>query len=57
MSVIYECTKCWYVYDEHEGCEDLGIHRNTKFSDLPESFRCPLCGVEKISFELCEVVQ
>ena len=39
----YKCTICGYIYDE----EKEGI----KFSDLPEDWVCPLCGVGKNMFE------
>ncbi len=38
----YECTVCGYVYDEEvEG---------TPFSELDDSYACPLCGVSKEDF-------
>jgi len=42
----YKCTICGYIYDE----EKEGV----KFSDLPEDWSCPLCGVGKELFELIE---
>ena len=42
----YVCTICGYVYDE----EAEGV----KFSDLPDSWTCPLCGAEKSEFVLQE---
>jgi len=39
----YVCTVCGYTYDE----EAEGI----KFSELPEDWVCPICGVGKESFE------
>lgn len=47
----YECTICGYVYDEELGDPDNGIEPGTLWEDLPESFTCPLCGVEKSDFE------
>ena len=41
----YVCDVCGWVYDEAEGCPDQGIAPGTAFSDLPEDFVCPLCGV------------
>ena len=46
----YVCDVCGWVYDEEEGCEDLGIEAGTKFADLPEDFACPLCFVGKDEF-------
>ena len=39
----YVCTICGYVYDE----EQEGV----KFEDLPEDWKCPLCGVGKDMFK------
>lgn len=39
----YVCTTCGYVYDEEEG---------VLFSDLPDEWRCPVCGDGKEVFEL-----
>jgi flavin reductase (DIM6/NTAB) family NADH-FMN oxidoreductase RutF/rubredoxin len=38
----YKCASCGYVYDE----ETEGV----KFSDLPDSWTCPICGTEKSDF-------
>ena len=38
----YVCSICGYVYDE----EVEGV----KFSDLPESWTCPICGAAKSAF-------
>ncbi len=47
----YVCTACGFIYDEDEGCPELGIAPGTKFEDLPEDFMCPWCGVGKEHFE------
>ena len=40
----YECSMCGYIYDEDvEG---------VKFSDLPDTWTCPLCGAPKDAFIL-----
>ena len=46
----YVCNVCGYEYDEDAGCPEKGIAAGTKFSDLPEDFECPLCGVGKDDF-------
>ena len=43
----YRCTICGYIYDE--------ANENVKFSDLPEDWKCPLCGAPKNLFE--EIVE
>ena len=50
----YVCTACGFIYDEDEGCPELGIVPGTKFEDLPEDFMCPWCGVGKEHFEKAE---
>ena len=47
----YECKACGYVYDPAEGDPDSGIAPGTPFSELPEDWVCPICGVEKSEFE------
>lgn len=40
----YVCTLCGYVYDEDK--------EGVRFEDLPEDWRCPLCGSPKSAFVL-----
>jgi len=47
----YRCTVCDYLYDPAVGDPDNGIAPGTAFEDLPEDWVCPVCGVEKDSFE------
>jgi len=47
----YVCKACGYVYDPAEGDPDSGIAPGTPFSELPEDWVCPICGVEKSEFE------
>lgn len=42
----YVCTVCGYIYDDAE--------QDVPFSELPESWVCPLCGAPKALFELME---
>ncbi len=46
----YICEMCGWVYDEEKGDESHHIAPGTKFADLPEDFKCPLCGVGKDKF-------
>ncbi|MGA2310233.1 MAG: thiamine pyrophosphate-dependent enzyme [Candidatus Bathyarchaeia archaeon] len=47
----FRCTVCNYVYDE--------TREGRKFSDLPDYWRCPVCGAPKSAFVLLseEVVE
>ena len=47
----YRCIVCEYVYDPAVGDPDSGIAPGTSFEELPEDWRCPVCGVGKDSFE------
>ena len=45
-----ECRICWYVYDPQAGDEIAQVEQNTPFSELPDSWRCPVCDAEKAMF-------
>jgi rubredoxin-NAD+ reductase len=53
-SMKYVCDVCGWEYDETVGDPDNGIAPGTKFTDLPEDFECPLCGVGKDQFSIKE---
>jgi len=42
----YVCTVCGYIYDESV--------EPVKFEELPDDWKCPLCGVPKSMFEKVE---
>lgn len=46
----YECRSCGYVYEPAKGDSKANIPAGTLFSDLPVSWRCPVCGVGKRAF-------
>ena len=50
----YRCTVCEYVYDPEVGDADAGIEPGTSFESLPDSWVCPVCGVDKSQFEVIE---
>ncbi len=46
----YICSMCDYIYDEARGEPHHGIRPGTKFEDLPDDYRCPVCALDpKIS--------
>ena len=47
----FECLVCNWIYDESKGDPDGGIAPGTKFEDIPDSWRCPVCGVTKDQFK------
>lgn len=46
----YVCSICSYTYDETKGIPEAGIVPGTKWEDLPEGWKCPLCGASKSDF-------
>lgn len=55
-SIIYKkwqrwiCPPCGFVYDPETGDLDSGIEPGTEFSDIPDDWSCPQCGVKKSDF-------
>ncbi len=47
----YRCTVCGYIYDPAKGDSSASIAPGTPFSDLPDTWVCPECGVDKSMFE------
>ncbi len=47
----YRCTICNYVYDPETGDPDNGVEPGTSFDNLPDDWRCPVCGALKKYFE------
>ncbi|MEE7456043.1 rubredoxin [Methylorubrum populi] len=45
------CRACGLIYDEGEGDPDSGLPPGTRFTDIPEDWACPICGVTKADFE------
>ena len=48
----YVCRACGVIYDEAKGDSDSGIAAGTRFADIPDEWRCPVCGVGKADFVL-----
>jgi rubredoxin len=48
------CVICGWVYDEATGAPDDGIAPGTRWADVPDDWRCPLCDVGKEDFALVE---
>ncbi|MFA7562222.1 MAG: rubredoxin [Methanoculleus sp.] len=47
----YRCSVCGYVYDPAVGDTEHGIEAGTAFEDLPDTWKCPWCGVGKNRFK------
>ena len=48
--MVYVCEVCGWMYDEDDGNPKMDITPGTKIEELPETFFCPECGVEKDMF-------
>ena len=48
---LWMCTSCGFIYDPDEGDPDGGIPPGTPFTDIPDSWFCPVCGARKADFE------
>lgn len=44
------CVICGWIYDEEAGLPEEGIAPGTRFEDIPDDWRCPLCDVGKADF-------
>lgn len=48
----FQCPVCDYVYDEAAGAPREGWPAGTLWTDIPDDWNCPDCGVrDKIDFE------
>ncbi|RSD15296.1 rubredoxin [Pandoraea apista] len=48
------CVICGWIYDEALGYPEDGIAPGTRWEDVPEDWRCPLCDVGKEDFAMVE---
>jgi len=46
----WECTACGFIYDPAIGDPANGFPPGTRFEDLPDTWVCPQCGVNKEFF-------
>jgi len=51
QSSKYRCKVCGYIYDPQKGDPSQEIKPGTAFEELPDSWKCPECGVNKDQFE------
>jgi alkane 1-monooxygenase len=48
----YRCPNCEYIYDERTGAPREGFPPGTPWSEIPDGWHCPDCGVrDKMDFE------
>ncbi|MCP1661521.1 MULTISPECIES: thiamine pyrophosphate-dependent enzyme [Methanocalculus] len=46
----WKCSVCGYVYDEEAGEPSTRTEPKTRFDELPEDWRCPVCAAGKTAF-------
>src|SRR5919107_3482754 len=44
------CESCGFIYDPDDGDPDGGIPPGTAFTDIPDTWFCPVCGARKREF-------
>ena len=47
----YVCEVCGYIYDPAKGDKKGKIPPGVPFEELPEDWKCPLCGFGKARFK------
>ncbi len=50
---MYQCQtmSCGYIYDPDKGDRKGKIKKGTQFKDLPDEWRCPVCGATVKAFK------
>ena len=51
----WQCIVCSFIYDENVGMPADGIVPGTRWTDIPDNWACPDCGVEKADFEMIKI--
>lgn len=47
---LWKCDICGWIYNEEMGMPEDGIPPGTPFTDIPDDWYCPECGVSKMDF-------
>ncbi|QSJ17115.1 rubrerythrin family protein [Nostoc sp. UHCC 0702] len=45
------CRQCSMIYDPVTGDPDSGIAAGTPFEEIPDDWKCPICGASKKTFQ------
>jgi rubredoxin len=50
---MYQCqtASCGYIYNSDKGDRKGKISKGTRFEDLPDDWKCPVCGASKKMFK------
>jgi rubredoxin len=51
----WQCIVCGFIYDESKGLPEEGIKAGTRWTDIPDDWACPDCGVAKADFDMVEI--
>ncbi|MBP7650534.1 MAG: rubredoxin [Phenylobacterium sp.] len=51
----WQCRTCGYIYEEEYGDPGEGLAPGTRWSEIPDSWICPLCGTAKSEFDMIEL--
>ena len=46
-----QTVNCGYIYNPDKGDRKGKIPKNTMFEDLPEGWKCPICGASVKAFK------
>ncbi len=54
---MWQCqtTNCGYIYDPSKGDRKGKIPKGTPFEELPDTWKCPVCGASKKMFKEIEL--
>ncbi len=47
----YVCELCDYTYEPVKGDPENGVQPGTAFEDIPDTWKCPVCGADKDEFQ------
>jgi len=47
---VYQCSACYFPYDEEAGRPEDGIPPGTPWEKVPDDWECPDCGNAKSGF-------
>ena len=47
---LYQCKNCLTIYDESIGDKVNNVKPGVSFGQLPDTYKCPLCGSNKLAF-------
>jgi rubredoxin len=48
----WECGTCGYIHRAEMGDPGQGVAPGTPWAEVPEDWRCPMCGTKKEDFIL-----